>query len=52
MISIVEFIAHCPAVGVNEYVVVPLNAVEIVDGLQLPLTPFVELAGNDGATEF
>jgi hypothetical protein len=44
--------AHCPAVGVNVYDVVPLTDVLIVAGFQVPLMLFVDVAGNDGAVEF
>ncbi|RQO30958.1 hypothetical protein DBR32_09625 [Taibaiella sp. KBW10] len=35
--------AHCPAFGVNVYVVV---AVLLNAGVQLPVMPFVEVVGN------
>jgi len=37
--------AHCPAEGVNVYVVV---AVLLIAGLQVPLMPFVEVVGRAG----
>lgn len=39
----VVVVAHCPAAGVNVYVVV---AVLLIAGLQVPLIPLVEVAGN------
>ena len=50
----VVVVAHCPAVGVNVYVVVPLTLVLIVAGLQVPVigVAFVELPANAGAAEF
>ena len=42
MVKVVEF-AHCPAVGVNVYVVV---AVLFKAGAHVPLMPFVEVVGN------
>jgi hypothetical protein len=44
--------AHCPAAGVNVYVVVPVADVFIVAGLQVPVTPFVDVAGSVGVTLF
>jgi hypothetical protein len=44
--------AHCPAVGVNVYVVVPGVAVFIVAGLQVPGIPLFDVPGNIGATVF
>ncbi len=49
----VAVVAHCPAVGVNVYTVVP--GVEVlIAAFQLPVIAglFVELVGNVGATEF
>jgi len=43
---------HCPTDGVNVYVVVPATVVLIDAGLQVPVTPSREVAGNNGATEF
>ena len=43
MTVIVVALAHCPAVGVNEYVVV---AEVFIAGDQVPVIPFVEVAGN------
>ena len=45
-------VAHCPAEGVNVYVVVPAVAVEIVAGFQVPVTPLFEVPGSAGAMEF
>ena len=44
-------VAHWPAVGVKVYVVVPTTDVLIVAGLQLPLMPLLDIAGNTGAAE-
>ena len=41
-----------PAEGVNVYVVVPAVEVLIVDGLHVPVTPLLEVPGNDGAVLF
>ena len=38
--------AHCPAVGVNVYVIVPNAAVLMVDGDHVPLIPLLEVAGK------
>lgn len=43
---IVVDVAHCPAAGVNVYVCVPTNAVEIVGGDQLPVNPLLEVIGR------
>jgi hypothetical protein len=50
--SIVTATAHCPAVGVNVYVVVPAVAVLIVAGLQVPVIPLLEVVGRAGAVAF
>src|SRR4030095_5866057 len=50
--SIVAVAAHWPAVGVKVYVVVPNVAVLIVAGLQVPVMPLVDVAGNAGAVLF
>lgn len=50
-ISMVACVAQPPE-GVNVYVVVPIDAVLIVAGLQLPLMPFAEVPGNAGAVAF
>ena len=39
--------AHCPAVGVKVYVVV---AVLFIDGLHVPVMPFVDVVGKVGIT--
>ena len=54
VISNVFVVAHCPTLGVNVYVTVPLAVVLIVDGLHVPGigVAFVELPGNNRATEF
>jgi hypothetical protein len=41
---IVVLVAHCPAVGVKVYTVVPRAAVDIVAGLHVPEIPFVDVA--------
>ena len=41
--------AHVPAVGVNVYTVVPIVEVLMVDGLQVPVIPFVEVSESAGA---
>ena len=43
---------HWPAVGVKVYVWVPIVAVLIVAGLQIPVIPFVEVIGSAGAVLF
>jgi hypothetical protein len=42
----VAFTAHWPAVGVNVYVAELVLLT--VEGLHVPVTPFVDVAGNDG----
>ena len=42
----VKGVAHWPAVGVNVYV--PLAALLIAAGLQVPVIPFVDVAGSAG----
>lgn len=49
---IVADVPHCPVAGVNVCVVVPTAEVLIVAGLQVPVTPFVDVAGSVGATLF
>ena len=51
-ISIVAVEAHCPAAGVNVYVVVPTVVVLIVAGDQVPLILLVEVVSNAGAVLF
>jgi hypothetical protein len=48
----VVVIAHCPPAGVNVYVVVPGVVVLIVAGLQVPVTPLLDVVGNVGAVLF
>jgi hypothetical protein len=48
----VAVVAHCPADGVNVYVVVPGVAVLIVAGLHVPVIPLLDAVGSDGAVEF
>ena len=43
---------HCPALGVNVYVVVPIVDVLITTGFQVPVMPLFDVVGNAGATEF
>ena len=45
-------IAHCPAAGVNVYVVGPAVAMLMVGGLHVPVMPLLDVAGNAGAVEF
>lgn len=45
-------VAAQPDVGVKVYVVVPVLAVLIVAGLQVPVIPLVDVAGNTGAVLF
>lgn len=42
----VAVVAHCPAVGVNVYV--PLPVLLTVAGLQVPVIPLVEVVGSAG----
>ena len=50
--SIVAGTAHCPASGVNVYVVVPITDVLIVTGFQVPVMPLLEVVGKPGAVAF
>ena len=43
VIVIVEVVAHCPAAGVNVYVVV---AILLIAGDQVPVTPLVDVVGK------
>ena len=45
-------VAHCPAPGVNVYVVVPAVDVLIVAGFHVPVMPLFDVVGNAGAAEF
>ena len=45
-------LAHCPAAGEKVKLKLPILAVEIVAGFQVPIIPFVELKGNEGADPF
>src|SRR5215216_561115 len=47
----VAVVAHCPAVGVNVYTVVPALVVLIIAGLQVPVIPLEDDAGKAGAVE-
>ena len=49
--SIVVTAAH-GSVGVNVYVVVPMIAVLIIVGTQVPVNPLLDVAGNTGAVLF
>ena len=51
-ISIVNTEAHCPASGVNVYVVVPITDVLTVAGLQVPVIPLFDVVAKIGAVEF
>ncbi len=42
-------VAHCPAPGVNVYVVVVVLLT--IAGLQVPVTPLVDVAGSTGAVD-
>ena len=48
----VAVVAHCPAAGVNVYVVVPGVAVLIVAGFQVPVILLFDVVGKAGAVEF
>ena len=48
----VAVVAHCPAAGVNVYVVVPAVAVFIVAGLHVPVIPLFDVVGRTGAVLF
>ena len=50
-LNVVE-VAHCPAAGVNVYVVVPGVAVFIVAGLHVPVIPLMDVVGSTGAVLF
>ena len=50
MLRVVE-IAHCPALGVKVYVVVPAVAV-LTAGLHVPVIPLLDVVGNTGAIAF
>lgn len=43
---------HCPALGVNVLIFVPVVAVLIEAGLHVPVTPFDDVVGKTGATAF
>ena len=42
----VVVVAHCPVDGVKVYTLDPEEAVLIVDGFQVPVMPFSEVAGR------
>jgi len=42
-------LAHCPAVGVNVYTVVPFAVVLIVAGFHVPVIPSLDVVGSVGA---
>ena len=48
----VDMVAHCPADGVQVYVVVAGVVVLIVAGLHVPEIPFVDVTGRVGGAEF
>jgi hypothetical protein len=48
----VAVVPHCPAAGVNVYVVAPRVAVLIVTGAHVPVIPSMEVPGRAGAAEF
>ena len=52
VMSIVVVLPHCPAFGVNVYVVVPGVDVLIVAGFHVPVTPLLDVAGSVGAVVF
>ena len=52
VISIVATAPHCPAFGVNVYVVVPTVVVLIVAGAHVPVMPLFDTSGNAPATLF
>src|SRR5215218_2836610 len=49
VIERVAVVAHCPAVGVNVYTVVPAVAVLMLAGLHEPVIPLEDDAGRAGA---
>ena len=53
VILIVVVVAHCPAVGVNVYTIVPAATV-LIGAFQVPVIAgrLVDASGNMGATEF
>ena len=51
-IFIVVTAAHCPALGVKVYVVVPIVDVLIVAGFHVPVMPLLDVVGNTGAVAF
>jgi hypothetical protein len=48
----VAVVPHCPAAGVNVYVVAPSVAVLMVAGAHVPVMPSREVPGRAGAAEF
>ena len=44
--------AHCPAVGVNVYTVVPTADVLIAAGFHVPVIPSVDVAGSAAGVKF
>ncbi len=50
--SVTGPLTHCPASGVNVYVVMPAVAVLIAVGFQLPVMPLVEVVDSNGAVLF
>ena len=49
-IEIVFDVAHCPLLGVNVYVVVPIDELEIVGGFHVPIMLLFDVVGRDGIT--
>jgi len=45
-ILLVTLVADCPALGVKVDTTVPAHEVRIIEGLQVPVIPFVEVVGN------
>ena len=45
----VVVVAHCPALGVNVYT--PEFWLSMVEGLQVPVIPFVDVPGKSGTAE-
>ena len=51
-ISMVVKAPHCPAFGVNVYVVMPVVDVLITAGFHVPVIPLFDVSGNPGAGAF
>lgn len=50
-ISIVAVEPHCPPVGVNVYIDLPIVEVLTIAGLHVPVIPSTDVVGKAGATE-